>query len=202
MSNIDSRTINSFGDEWHRFDQSSIDPAEALGHFNNYFSNFPWSQLPPSAKGFDLGCGSGRWARLVAPRVRLLHCIDPSSALDVARKNLADQPNVLFHPTSVSAIGLPPNSQDSGYSHGVLHHVPDTAAAIQSCVDLLKSGAPLLLYLYYAFDNRPFWYRWLWRLSNAARLLIRHLPPRFKQYITDFIALTIYLPLARLDFTG
>ena len=31
--------------------------------------------------------------------------------------------------------------------------------------------------LYYAFDNRPRWFRWLWRLSNAARLLIRRLPP-------------------------
>ena len=52
-----------------------------------------------------------------------------------------------------------------------------TAAAIRSCAELLKPDAPLLLYLYYAFDNRPRWFRWLWRLSNAARLLIRRLPP-------------------------
>jgi len=31
---------------------------------------------------------------------------------------------------------------------GVLHSVPDTAAAIRSCAALLKPGAPLLLYLY------------------------------------------------------
>jgi len=76
---------------------------------------------------------------------------------------------------------LPPNSQAFGYSLGVLHHVPNTAAAIRSCAELLKPGAPLLLYLYYAFDNRPRWFRWLWRSSNAARLLIRRLPPRPKQ---------------------
>lgn len=40
------------------------------------------------------------------------------------------------------------------YFLGVLHHVPDTQAAIRSCVGLLKPGAPLLLYFYYAFDNR------------------------------------------------
>jgi len=50
----------------------------------------------------------------------------------------------------------------------------------------------------YAFDNRPRWFRWLWHLSNAARLLIRRLPPRPKQLVTDLIALTVYWPLSRL----
>ena len=79
----------------------------------------------------------------------------------------------------------------------MLHHVPNRAA-IRSCAELLKPGAPLLLYLYYAFDNRPRWFRWLWHLSNAARLLIRRLPPRPKQLVTDLIALTVYWPLSRL----
>jgi hypothetical protein len=40
---------------------------------------------------------------------------------------MADQPNVQFHQASVAASGLQPNSQDFGYSLGVLHHVPNTA---------------------------------------------------------------------------
>lgn len=127
-----------------------------------------------------------------------LHCIDPSSTLAIARKPLADRSNVQFHHASVAASGLPPSSQDFGYSLGVLHQVPDTAAAICSCADLLKPGATLLLYLYYAFDNRPRWFRLLWSLSNAARLLIRRLSPRSKQLVTDLIALTVYWPLSRL----
>ena len=196
--NLDHRTVASFGDEWQRFDQQGMAPGEAERVFGDYFTIFPWEQLPPDAEGFDMGCGSGRWARFVAPRVGRLHCIDPSSALAVARNTLGDQPNVLFHQASVAACGLPPNSQDFGYSLGVLHHVPDTAAAIRSCAALLKPGAPLLLYLYYAFDNRPRWFRWLWHLSNAARLLIRRLPPRPKQLVTDVIARTVYWPLSRL----
>ena len=196
--NLDPRTVASFGDEWQRFDQQGMAPGEAESVFGDYFAIFPWDQLPPNAEGFDMGCGSGRWARFVAPRVGRLHCIDPSSALAVARSTLADQPNVQFHQASVAASGLPPNSQDFGYSLGVLHHVPDTAAAIRSCAALLKPGAPLLLYLYYAFDNRPRWFRLLWHLSNAARLLIRRLPPRLKQFVTDLIALTVYWPLSRL----
>jgi len=105
---------------------------------------------------------------------------------------------VEFHQASVAACGLSDSSQDFGYSLGVLHHVPDTAAAIRSCANLLKPGSPLLLYLYYAFDNRPRWFRWLWQLSNTSRLFIRRLPPRPKQLVTDLIALTVYWPVARL----
>ena len=43
----------------------------------------------------------------------------------------------------------------------------------------------------------PRWFRWLWQLSNVVRLLIRLLPPRPKQLVTDLIALTVYWPLAR-----
>jgi SAM-dependent methyltransferase len=198
MSNLDPKTVASFGDEWQRFDQQVMAPAESERLFGDYFAIFPWDQLPPDAEGFDMGCGSGRWARFMAPRVGRLHCIDPSNALAVARRSLADQPNVQFHQASVAASALQPSSQDFGYSLGVLHHVPDTAAAIRSCTELLKPGAPLLLYLYYAFDNRPRWFRSLWQISNVARLLIRCLPPRPKQLVTDLIAFTIYWPLARL----
>jgi SAM-dependent methyltransferase len=195
--NLDPQTVASFGDEWQRFDQQMMSTAETESVFADYFAIFPWEQLSPDAEGFDMGCGSGRWARLVAPRVGCLHCIDPSVALAVARQTLEDHPNVQFHQASASASGLRPGSQDFGYSLGVLHHVPDTAAAIHSCAELLKPGAPLLLYLYYAFDIRPRWFRWLWQLSNTARLLIRRLPPRPKQLITDLIAFTVYWPFAR-----
>ena len=197
-SNLDPQTVASFGDEWQRFDQQAMSPSEAERVFEDYFGIFPWDLLPAQAEGFDMGCGSGRWARFVAPRVGRLHCIDPSRALEVARQTLSDHPNVSFHSASVSGSGLKPKSQDFGYSLGVLHHVPDTAAAIRSCAALLKPGAPLLLYLYYAFDNRPRWFRWLWRVSNAARLLIRLLPPLPKQLVTELIALTVYWPLARM----
>ena len=86
LRNIDKEVVSGFGDEWARFDQSELSEGERMIRFEGYFSVFPWHSLPDSAEGFDLGCGSGRWAALVAPRVGLLHCIDPSSALDIARK--------------------------------------------------------------------------------------------------------------------
>ncbi len=200
MDNLDQKTVASFGDEWSRFDQSGMSDDEARKVFEEYFAVFPWEALPTDAAGFDMGCGSGRWARLVAPRVRCLHCIDPSAAIEIARVNLSEYPNVALHQASVDASGLAVGSQDFGYSLGVLHHVPDTLAAIRSCVSLLKPGAPFLLYLYYRFDNRPWWFRALWRGSDWARRLIFRLPPGVKHVVTDVIAALVYWPLARLSW--
>lgn len=197
--NLDPKTVASFGDEWSRFDQSGMSVVEAEKAFNEYFAVFPWESMPSAAEGFDMGCGSGRWARWVAPRVGRLHCVDPSQALEVARKHLATFDNVVFHHASVDEVPIKQNSQDFGYSLGVLHHVPDTAAAIRSCVALLKPGAPLLLYLYYAFDNRPRWFRALWCLSDACRRVVYRLPAGPKHWVTGAIAAIVYWPLARLS---
>ena len=196
--NLASDTIKSFGDEWCRFDQSQLPDAEARKIFDEYFSIFPWQALPADATGFDMGCGSGRWAKLVAPRIGHLHCIDPSSALAVAKQNLALMANVSFHPASAVDRPLREGSQDFGYSLGVLQHVPDTVRAIRDCVAMLKPGAPLLIYLYYAFENRSAAYRLLWRLSDLLRRVICRLPSNWKLLVTDAIAVLVYFPMARV----
>jgi hypothetical protein len=81
----------------------------------------------------------------------------------------------------------------------VLHHLPDTVSGIRSCVNLLKPGAPLLLYLYYALENRPFWYRVIWYFTDLARWIISRMPLYLKNITTDIIALLIYWPLASLS---
>jgi SAM-dependent methyltransferase len=195
--NVDKRTVEGFGDEWSRFDQSQIPEQELAKMFASYFSIFPWDTLPQHAVGFDLGCGSGRWAKLVAPRVGKLHCIDPSSALDVARRNLAAFPNCEFHSATVGAIPLKDASMDFGYSLGVLHHVPDPEAGLRSCVAKLKPAAPFLVYLYYAFDNRPSWFRTVWRVSDILRRAVSRLPHRPRFAVSQLFAVCVYFPLAR-----
>lgn len=197
--NLDVDTVNSFGDEWEKFDQSALSEDEANKIFDEYFAVFPWDHLPENAIGFDMGCGSGRWAKLVAPRVGHLHCIDPSSALDVARKALSTATNVSFYRASVDDHTLPPNSQDFGYSLGVLHHVPDTAGAIRACVALLKPGAPFQVYLYYAFDNRSLAFKLVWQCTDLLRRSIYKLPASLKHLVTDILAAIVYYPLARLS---
>jgi ubiquinone/menaquinone biosynthesis C-methylase UbiE len=165
--------------------------------FESYFSIFPWHELPENSVGFDLGCGSGRWAKLVAPRVGKLHCIDPSVAIDVARRNLQRFNNCEFHHLGVDDIPMPDRSMDFGYSLGVLHHIPDTKSALSSCVAKLKPGAPFLVYLYYAFDNRPIWFRLLWRASELVRMVVSKMPHWMRFATSQVIAALVYWPLAR-----
>lgn len=195
--NVDRKTVEGFGDEWMRFDQSSLTEPEQKALFDRYFSIFPWDKVTGESTGFDMGCGSGRWAKLLAPKVGNLHCIDPSSALEIARRNLAKMDNCFFHRNGVDEKSLPEASQDFGVSLGVLHHVPDTAAGIKSCAQMLKPGAPFLLYLYYALDNRPFWFRVLWKLSDAVRSITSKLPHTPRYIVSQIIALFVYWPLAR-----
>ena len=195
--NIDKATVDSFGDEWDRFNQADLSSKEAQEIFDQYFSIFPWQSLPQNAEGFDLGCGSGRWAKIMVKKVGHLHCIDPSNAIEVAKELLSDVSNASFYKKSVDEFSLPINSQDFGYSLGVLHHVPDTAGAVKECASLLKPGAPFLMYLYYALENKSFFYKFLWRCSDFLRKIICRLPSGPKHLITDFIAVIIYFPLAK-----
>lgn len=200
MENVDPKTIRGFGEEWTRYDQSHLSHGELLELFDQYFSVFPMEVLTNEARGFDLGCGSGRWARLVAPRVSRLTCIDPSpKALAVARTNLSSFTNCDFHLASADNIPLPDDSQDFGYSLGVLHHVPNTMSAISACVRKLKPGAPLLLYLYCDFENRSPWFRAIWKTSDLARRAISRLPRVPKLLLSIVVAVVVYLPLARLS---
>jgi SAM-dependent methyltransferase len=197
MNNFDRKTVESFGDEWVHFDQSGMTEKESYEIFKNYFSIFPWNEISKFSVGFDMGCGSGRWAKFVAPKVRLLHCLEPSIAINVARKKLKKFKNIKLYKKSLDKSGLKENSQDFGYSLGVLHHVPNTELAIKSCVRLLKPGAPFLIYIYYSFDNRPSWFKFIWIISNYIRLFIYRLPKFLKFLICDIFAILIYYPIAK-----
>lgn len=198
MANLDPDTVAGFGDEWSRFSQECLDDDASARIFEDYFAIFPWDALPLQAVGADVGCGSGRWAMAVAPRVERLDLIDASpDALEVARRNLAARPNVRFHHASVGGIPLDNASLDFAYSLGVLHHVPDTAAAIREIAAKLKPGAPFLVYLYYAFDNRGTTYRMLWRASDLLRRGVSRLPFPLRYAASQLIAALVYWPLAR-----
>ena len=192
---IDKATVEGFGYEWTKFDQSQADPAELEELFSRYFAVFPWDALPPDPVGVDVGCGSGRWAVLAERRSRTVIGIDASpDALKVAAEHSPKCPLVL---ASAGALPIARESVDFGYSLGVLHHIPDPLAGLTDAVTALRPGAPFLVYLYYAFDNRPAWFRRVWQASDLIRRGISRSPLRVRYALSQVIALTVYLPLAR-----
>lgn len=194
-----NKVINDFGLEWQKF--SSFDPKDKKLEkiFNDYFKIFPKEYLNKDKIGFDLGCGTGRWALFVAPKVKKLFCIEPSEAIEVARNNLSIYNNCKFEKADVFSMNLKDDSMDFGYCLGVLHHIEETEKGIAECIKKLKKGSPILFYLYYNFDNRNTWFKMLWKMSNILRLIISKLPFKLKSFFSDLIAFSIYYPLSRFS---
>ena len=201
MTNKNQKVIDDFGKEWKTYNQNNLNKEELSVLFNNYFGIFPFEKIGKNSIGFDMGCGSGRWAKLIAPKVKTLNCIEPSKiAIGEAKQNLIKFTNCKFQNNDVTDNILPSGSQDFGYCLGVLHHIPNTSLGLKSCVEKLKKGAPFLLYLYYKFDNRPFWFQLIWKISNLIRIITSMLPFVIKLYISKIIAFLIYLPFAKASF--
>ena len=199
MENIDLKTVEGFGREWSSFDQNGLSDKDKSKIFDDYFHVFPWDKLSSNAVGIDVGCGSGRWAQVVATRVGHLHLVDASQdALQISKNNLSLAGNCSFYLASVGDIPFSDNSLDFAYSLGVLHHVPNTEDAIRAVAKKLKQGSPFLVYLYYAFDNRPIWFRMVWGISDVMRRFICRMPYILRLPLCQLIAAIIYFPFARV----
>ena len=89
--NLDKQVVESFGDEWKKFNHHHFDSSSLKDSFNQYFDIFPFDSLKCESEGFDMGCGSGRWSKFIAPNVGKLNLIDPSQdALSSAMQHLSD----------------------------------------------------------------------------------------------------------------
>lgn len=192
-------TIKSFGEEWIKFDQINLNDKYILYDFEKYFKIFPWYLINNESVGFDMGCGTGRWAACIAPKIKKLNCVEPSDAINIAKKRLINFNNIKFFNEKINDCSIPKESQDFGYILGVLHHLEDPTLGLKKCVELLKPGAPILVYFYYSFENRPLWFRTIWKISNIFRILISRMPSKIKNFVCDVIAFFIYFPLTKLS---
>jgi SAM-dependent methyltransferase len=73
-------------------------------------------------------------------------------------------------------LPLADDTFDAGYSYGVVHHTPDPARAVRELARVLKPGAPLLLYVYEDFGERPLRWRAALAAVNSLRAVTTRLP--------------------------
>lgn len=194
--NIDMTTVESFGEEWSHYDHKDDEFTKITG--DQYFSFVPRELYTGFKKVLDLGCGSGRWSSYLSSKVGFIEAIDPSHAVLVAKRFCKDLDNVRITQASVDNIPFADESFDFIYSLGVLHHIPDTAAALKTAIKKLKPGGHFLVYLYYDFENRPEWYKNLHRLSESIRGFISKRSAGVKKFLCDLIAVFIYMPFVIL----
>jgi len=193
----EQRSIKDFGLEWNYFKNQDLEKANIDKMFENYFSIFPFDKINSNSVGVDFGAGSGRFSIFFVKKVKHMHLIEPSIAINNAKDFLTDYNNVTFHQRTIKDLDLKNNSIDFGYCLGVLHHTVDINENLKICVNKLKKEKPFLLYLYYSLDNQPIWYKFVWKITDIIRLFICKLPFKLKLCITFLIALFIYYPLAK-----
>lgn len=183
----------TFGAEWQ--EHRAILPEHAT-EFAQYFDLVDLRSLR-DARVCDLGCGSGRWSFFLKDYCREIVLVDFSEAIYVARDNLRRADHCLFFKGDVLSLPFARDFADLIVCLGVLHHLPIP------CLDAVKSLARfaprLLIYLYYALDNRPAFFRALLRVVDGARsTLSRVRSPRFRQAFALFGAIGVYRPLVAL----
>lgn len=183
----------TFGDEWTTYRGMM---AEHREEFEAYFDLIDLDALKGS-RVLDLGCGMGRWATFVAPQCREIVLVDFSEAIFVARENLRAAPNAIFLMGDVRDLPIRDDAADLAYCLGVLHHLP--TPALDEVRRLRRLAPRLLVYLYYALENRPWHYRALLGVVTRAReRLCRVRNARARAAWTWSIAVFIYKPLVGL----
>jgi SAM-dependent methyltransferase len=124
--------------------------------------------------------------------------LDLGFSVELARQTTASTGRVASIQADILDLPLADGSVDWAYSLGVLHVIPDTRRAIGEIARTVKSNGRVLLYLYYAFDNRGPLYRLLFHLVDRVRRVTSSLPGPALFVVAFLFAVGVYVPLSRL----
>jgi len=190
----------SFSFEWQVHRRTQIDSANEGGRMAGISESsfavrvdFPLSDLSGKLV-LDAGCGSGRYAEVAAKHGAEVIGVDLSFAVDAARKNLKQLPNVHLVQADLFALPFAPATFDFIYSFGVLHHTPDCASAFRQLARLLKPGGKLSIFVYSSYNKIIVYSSAIWRIVTT------HLPKRLLYYLC-FIAVPLYF-IYRIPLIG
>ena len=200
--NLDQNVIDGFGHEWAAFDYTETENAEALdAQFAAYCAPIDLSQFnPETSLAGDFGAGSGRWSSRLAPYFSSVYALEPSDgASTVLKRKFTDNPKIVILQETVGVNSIPVGSLDLAMSLGVLHHIPDTGLAIKDVARSIKPEGVFLCYLYYNLENKPAYYKLIFKGVNIVRQVISASPQPLRRLSATIIAGLVYWPLARLS---
>ncbi len=105
-------------------------------------------ELVRGKRVLDVGCGTGRYSRILSDWGADVVSVDLSNSIWVAKKNSGDRDSILFLHADLLNLPLPEKYFDVILSWGVLHHTPNTEIAFKKVATHLKPGGRYSIYVY------------------------------------------------------
>jgi SAM-dependent methyltransferase/uncharacterized protein YbaR (Trm112 family) len=174
---------DSFGHQWTTYDWLRDEDEQEFYTITDLG--------PEDLKGktvFDAGCGGGRIARIVAPKCDEFVGLDFSIAVEKAYELCRDVETTHFIQCDINKHPLKPEIYDLVYSHGVLHHTPDTKRSFDNIPALVKPGGVMYVAV---FRKTVF----PLRLSDGMwRSVLNKLPISAMDKVCGALAYLYYLP--------
>jgi 2-polyprenyl-3-methyl-5-hydroxy-6-metoxy-1,4-benzoquinol methylase len=191
---IGSLVVEGFDYEWAKFKRVRTEEQKRI--FDLYFDLVPAAAFDRDALVLDAGSGAGRWAVEAASRGPRIVATDLGASIEVAGAN-TDPERVACVQADLHDLPFKEGAFDWAYSLGVLHHVDDPPEALRQVVRCVRAGGMVLLYVYYALDNRGTVYRALHVPVSTARMVVSRLPRPLAMLFSSLAAAVLYWPLAR-----
>jgi SAM-dependent methyltransferase len=137
---------SSFGFEWSRWPRVQFE-SENVGRPMEGHTTRMWERITQVSDSevrgrtiVDFGCGPGRFLDVLRRKGAVAVGIDLSVAVEAARRNFQDDPDVLIVQGDLLNPPFERGAFDAGFSIGVLHHTPDPAKGMRALTDSVREG--------------------------------------------------------------
>jgi SAM-dependent methyltransferase/uncharacterized protein YbaR (Trm112 family) len=151
-----AKTTATFSDKWRRFKTYGLQPAHEDFLFGWYMKKFGVSDRDALVSFYgnhdrvlEVGPGSGFNTRFIAKHCRgEVFALDVSDAAFTTFENTRDLPNCTVVQADLMDAPFEDASFDLIIADGVLHHTPDTRAAVRALYKKVKPGGQFFFYVY------------------------------------------------------
>jgi SAM-dependent methyltransferase len=184
----------SFGYEWNRWPRTQFE-SENVGHPMAGHTTRMWEIITDVKKEkvqtktiIEFGCGAGRFLDVVRRKGGQGVGLDMSHAVEVTRRNFADDPDVLVVQGDILNPPFREGVFDGGFSIGVLHHTPDPLNGVKALVRTVKPGGWVSCCVYPkgGFYDYPSVARFR-RLHNRLKPVLGYRPALAYAYFAAFL---------------
>jgi SAM-dependent methyltransferase/uncharacterized protein YbaR (Trm112 family) len=151
-----ARTNETFSDKWRRFKQYGLEPAHKKFLFGWYCKKLGTRDID-GLKNFyrgkkrvlEVGPGSGFNTRFIAENCSGdVFALDVSDAAFTTFENTSDLRNCCVVQADLMEAPFPDDTFDFIIADGVLHHTPNTQAAVEALYRKVRPGGQFFFYVY------------------------------------------------------